>query len=227
MDQLVKAYISRSALLNNIRIIRQAAGGAPICAMVKGAAYGHDAGLVIKAQRGAGIAFWGTATLNEALELRAMRVRAPIIVMRPLTLHAPEREIAAQIRLMRRLGIRPTIVSSETFRLIARTAAPDANPLYAHVKVDTGMSRNGCLPEELAAILAEARAVRGLAVEGVFSHFACADEKQLDCVRKQLARFAALLKQTGAASHAIRIRHMANSGAIFRLPAARLDTASA
>lgn len=221
VDQLVKAYISRSALLNNIRMIQKAAAGAPVCAMVKGSAYGHDAALVVQALRGAGIAFWGTATLNEALELRALKLREPILVMRPLTLHEPEREIAGQIRLMRRLGIRPTIVNSETFRLIAGTAAPGAGPLCTHVKVDTGMSRNGCPPEELPAILDEARATRGLRIEGIFSHFSCADDRRLDCARKQLARFTSVI--TGKAGRSIKITHMANSGAIFRMPQARFD----
>lgn len=223
MDQLVKAYISRSALRRNIRLIQEAAAGAPFCAMIKGAAYGHDPALVVRALEGTGIAFWGAATINEAVELRDMKVREPIIVMRPLTLHEPERVIRDQVKLMRHLGIRPTLANDEAFRLIDRTASNKSRPLYAHIKADTGMSRNGCLPYEISAVLHKAGTIRGLVIEGIYSHFSCADNKSLECARRQLASFNSILAGIKSAGINLPIRHMANSGAIFRLPQARFD----
>jgi len=223
MDQLVKAYISRSALRHNVRLIQKTAANTPLCAMVKGAAYGHDTGLVVRALEGTGIAFWGVATLNEAVKLRELKTRAPIIVMRPLTRCEPERMITGQIKLMRQLGIRPTLANDDALALIAKTSSANSRPLRVHIKADTGMSRNGCLPGETSALLLKAVAVKGLAVEGLYTHLACADDENLECARRQLAVFNSILDEVESRGINIPIRHMANSGAIFRMPAARLD----
>lgn len=223
MDQLVKAYISRSALRHNVRLIQKIAAGAPLCAMVKADAYGHNAALAVKALEGMKVAFWGVATLNEAVELRDLKVPEPIIVMRPLARYAPERVITEHIRLMRRLGIRPTLANDDAFDLIAKTSGGNSEPLYAHVKVDTGMGRTGCLPEEISAFLLKTGSVKGLMVEGIYSHLACADDKNLDCARKQLAVFHSILDEIKSLGINIPMRHMANSGAIFRMPEARFD----
>jgi len=223
VDQLVKAYISRSALRHNVRLIKKTAAKAPLCAMIKGAAYGHDAALVVRALEGMGIAFWGVATLNEAVELRDLKVRAPIIVMRPLTRYEPERMITEQIKLMRQLGIRPTLVNDDVFVLIAKTSSANSIPIYAHIKTDTGMNRNGCRTDETSGLLLKALAVKGLAVEGIYSHLACADNKNLGFSHEQLAVFNSILDEIKSLGINIPIRHMANSAAIFRMPEARFD----
>jgi len=223
VDQLVKAYISRSALRHNIRLIQKTAVDAPLCAMIKGAAYGHDAALVVRALEGMGIAFWGTATLNEAVELRDLNVREPIIVMRPLTRYEPERMITEQVKLMRQLGIRPTLANDEALDLIAKISSNNSKPLRAHIKADTGMNRNGCLPNETSALLLKAIAVKGLVIEGIYSHFACADDDNLGCARRQLKVFNSILDKINSLGVNIPIRHMANSSAIFRMPEACFD----
>ncbi len=223
MDQLVKAYVSRSALRHNVRLIKKTAANAPLCAMIKGAAYGHDAALVVRALEGTGIAFWGVATLNEAVELRDLKVREPIIVMRPLGRYEPERAIVEQIKLMRQLGIRPTLAGGEAFALIARDYSPHSKPLYAHIKADTGMGRNGCRAEETSSLLLKAMAIKGLVIEGLYSHFACADDKNPVFSRAQLAVFNSILAGIKSLGVKVPLRHMANSGAIFRMSAARFD----
>lgn len=223
MDQLVKAFISRSALRHNVRLIQKAAADTPLCVMIKAAAYGHHAALVVKALEGMEVAFWGVATINEAVELRDLHVREPIIVMRPLARYDSETAMSEQIRLMRRLDIRPTLTSDDVFALIAKTAGDNSAPLHAHIKTDTGMGRTGCLPEEISALLLKAVNVKGLAVEGIYTHLACADDESLDCAFGQLAAFNSLLDKIKSMGINIPIRHMANSGAIFRMPEARFD----
>lgn len=223
MDELVKAYISRSALRHNIRLIQKTAANTPLCAMVKAAAYGHNAALVAKALEGMNMAFWGVATLNEAVELRDLNVREPIIVMRPLTRYESEKAIKEQIRLMHAMEIRPTLVSDCVFDLMAKSLAGFSKPLKAHIKADTGMGRTGCLPEEISALLLKTSSVKGLVVEGIYSHLACADDESLDCARKQIAVFNSILDKISSLGINIPIRHMANSGAIFNLSEARFD----
>ncbi|MDD5483415.1 MAG: alanine racemase [Kiritimatiellae bacterium] len=223
MEQLVKAYISRSALRRNVRLIQKTAAGAPLCAMVKADAYGHGAALVVKALQKMKIKFWGVATLNEALELRGLKVREPIIVMRPFAGYAPARELTEQINLMRRMEIRPSLANDDVLALIAKTSAAGSKPLYAHIKADTGMGRSGCLPDEIPSLLLKAAAITGMKIEGIYSHPACADDKNYDCMRGQLAVFNAILDQIKSLGFNIPLRHMANSSAVFRLPAARFD----
>ena len=179
--------------------------------------------MVVRALEGMDIAFWGVATLNEAVELRDLKVRTPIIVLRPLTRYEPERMITEQIKLMRQLGIRPTLVNDDAFALIAKTSSTNSKPLYAHIKADTGMNRNGCLPNETPALLLKAVAVKGLSVEGIYSHLACADNKNLGFSHEQLAVFNSILDEIKSLGINIPIRHMANSAAIFRMPEARFD----
>lgn len=222
-EQLVKAFISRSALRHNLRLLRRKAR-VPVCAMVKADAYGHNAALVVKALKGMPVAFWGAATLNEAVELRDLSVREPIIVMRPLTLHEPERTIIRQIKLMQRLKIRPTLASDDVLQLLARTLKNDApSPLNIHIKADTGMGRSGCPMDEFLRLILKVRAVRNLKIEGIYSHFACSTAKNLACARRQLAVFNSILAALKYLEIHIPLRHMANSGAIFNLPESRFD----
>jgi len=223
MDQLVKAYISRSALEFNVRLLREKAR-VPLCAMVKADAYGHGVALVVKALSGMKIDFWGVATLNEALDLRALRVKNPIAVMRPFTHYAPESAMTEQVELMRRLKIRPTLAGADILDFLGKILKKNpAPPLRVHLKVDTGMGRNGCLPDETAGLLTRAAAIKGLEIEGIYSHFACATAPNLACARGQLSVFKSVLAGIKRTGIAVPIRHMANSGAIFSLPEARFD----
>lgn len=223
MDELVKAYISRSALRQNVRLIKDAAAKAPLCAVVKADAYGHKAGLVLKALAGMEVAFWGVATLKEAVALRDLKATEPIIVFRPLTRCESEQAIKEQLKLMRELEIRPTLSGDDVFPLIAESATTSSKALKAHVKVDTGMGRSGCFPGETVALLLKARALRGLAIEGIYSHFADASPEGLDFAREQIAVFNSILAEIKTLGTNIPFGHMANSGAIFNLPEARFN----
>lgn len=223
MDELVKAYLSRSALRHNIRLIQKMAANTPLCAVVKAAAYGHNVALVVRALEGMNVAFWGVATLNEAVELRDLNVREPVIVMRPLTRYESEKAIKEQIRLMHEMEIRPTLISDCILKLLAESLTGFSKPLKAHIKTDTGMGRNGCPVGNTIALLRKASAVPGLIIEGIYSHFANATSDNLDFAREQIAVFNSILKEIKTRDINISLRHMANSGAIFNLPEARFD----
>jgi alanine racemase len=124
---------------------------------------------------------------------------------------------------MRQMGIRTTLANDDALALIAKTSSHNSKPLQAHIKTDTGMNRNGCLSKETSALLLKARAVKGLAVEGIYSHLSCADDENLGCARRQLAVFNSILEEIKSRNINVPIRHMANSGAIFRIPEARFD----
>src|SRR5450759_597558 len=158
MSHLVKARISCAALRHNVEVLKAAAGGAPLCAMVKANAYGHGAVIVAEALSGMGIAFWGVATLAEALELRKHGVREPILLLRPLELYEPVGDAEEAIDALLEADIRPTIVSAEGIRLLARRAAHRRIIARVHLKVDTGMGRNGCPANDAVGLVLLLRA---------------------------------------------------------------------
>ncbi|MDP2991546.1 MAG: alanine racemase [Kiritimatiellota bacterium] len=223
MLNLVKARISRAALRHNVEVLKTAAGGTSLCAMVKANAYGHGAVLVAEALSGMGIAFWGVATLAEALELRKHGVREPLLLLRPLELYDPLGDAEEVIDALLEADIRPTIVSAEGIRLLAQRAAHGRRVARVHLKVDTGMGRNGCLAADAVELALAIRACQFLELEGIYSHFAGTDELTLDFARRQQAVFQKVLDELVARGARIPIRHLAGSGAIFNLPEARLD----
>jgi alanine racemase len=220
---LVKAYISRSALRHNLRLIMAKSLHTPVCAVVKANAYGHGLPIVVRACSGLDIAFWSVASLSEAVELNRERVREPILVFRPLNRYDSSGAVREQVDQMVQLGARVTIVSREGIDLLAAGAARCQKPAWVHVKVDTGMGRNGCPPEDAVALVLRARATPGIRVEGMFSHFASADAPNLDSARSQLAVFRSLVRELARQNVRLPLYHIANSGAIFNLPGARLD----
>lgn len=226
MPHLVKALISRAALRHNVEVLKATAAGTPLCAMVKANAYGHGAVLVAEALSGMGLAFWGVATLAEALELSKHGVREPILLLRPLELYEPLADAEEAIDALLEANIRPTIASAEGIRLLAQRAAHRRIIARAHLKVDTGMGRNGCPADDAVELALLLRASPFLELEGVYSHFACANERAAiaaDFTCRQQAVFQDVLERIAARGVRIPIRHLANSAAIFNLPEARLD----
>ncbi len=168
-----------------------------IIAVVKANAYGHGAAMVAKTLLEAGAARLAVATAAEGAELRKAGIRAPIHLLG--SLHPAEAEDALEANLI------PTVVTLEAARALARLR-PGAT---VHVKVDTGMGRVGVLPGGLPGFLAEIAAL-GLEVEGLFTHFAVADEDPYE-TRRQLACFLEAVR--GLRRHYL--LHAANSAAIL------------
>ncbi len=168
--------VNLSKLGGNFRLLRsRLAGHTRIIGVVKANAYGHGAVPVARRLLELGASRLAVATAAEGQELRAAGIEAPIHLLG--SLHPDEAEDALAARLI------PTLTTREAARALA-ALAPGAR---VHVKVDTGMGRVGVPPEALAAFLAEVEGM-GLFVEGIFTHFATADEDP-ELARKQLSRF--------------------------------------
>jgi len=194
--------------------------------MVKANAYGHGATLVAEALSGMGVAFWGVATLAEALELRQYGVREPVLLLRPLDIFEPVHDAEEAIDALLEADIRLTIVSAEGIRLLAQRCAHRRIIARVHLKVDTGLGRNGCPADDAVELALSLRASPFLELEGIYSHFACANERAaiaVDFTRRQQAVFQKVLDELAARDVRIPIRHLANSAAIFNLPETRLD----
>ena len=181
--------------------------GVPVMAIVKADAYGHGAVQVARLLEGK-CAFFGVSSMLEALELRQAGLKTPILILgqTPLTAFP----IAIQE------GIRPAIFHYEAAFALSRAAQAAGVEAPFHFAVDTGMSRIGFQPtEESADICAKIAALPGLKVEGLFSHFATADCRDLSRAREQAQlfdRFDAMLRSRGVK---IKIRHLDNSAGLM------------
>ncbi len=222
MNNIVKAAISRSALRHNVRLIMGRTGNTPLCAVLKANAYGHDAAIVARALSGLGVAFWGVAALEEALVLRGAGVIEPILLLRPVGAYGLEREIRESVELMIEHDIRATIADEGGLRVLVECVRSNAK-IRAHIKVDTGMGRNGCPRDDAERLALETARSSRVVLEGIYSHFATADESDLMFAKEQAAVFTAITDSIEARGLRIPIKHMANSAAVFNLPASRFD----
>ncbi len=205
------AEIDLDALAANIGVLRQRAGGASLMAIVKANAYGHGAVPIAEAALEAGAGSLGVICVDEGRQLRAAGIRAPIVVLG----HTP----VAQAEEIVAHSLTATVNSLELGRAIARHAAAAGTRAPVHVKVDTGLSRYGSLPDECVALAEALRGLASIEVEGIYTHFASADEGDPTFTRQQFARFLATCERVPW----IGLRHASASGALLALPEMSLD----
>ena len=217
-----RAEIDLGALRANVRALRALAPGAALMAVVKSDAYGHGALACARAAVEAGAAWLGTATPEEALDLRA-RAGLPDgtrIMCWLWTPGGPWREaIEADL----------DVSLSGMWALKEVTAAARAvgRPARVQLKADTGLGRNGCQPgadwTELVGAALRAEAEGLVRVTGLWSHLACADEPGHPSIDAQLALFREMV--TYAETQGVRpeVRHIANSPATLTRPDAHFD----
>jgi Alr-MurF fusion protein len=209
------AEIDLSASVHNIRRIRSLlAPRVKLLAMIKAEAYGHGMAGVARAAERAGASMLGFASLSEALALNEARSLPRLVVgWTPSWLAEPAI----------RNGVTCTLCDLETAGEFARAAQATGKPARVHVKVDTGMHRLGFMPDEAAEAIARIGSLDGLVLEGVFTHFATADEANPAYTNSQFEKFKRVLAEVEARGLPIPIRHCANSPALLRFPEMHLD----
>ncbi|MEV6526422.1 alanine racemase [Longispora sp. NPDC051575] len=191
---------------------------AEVMAVVKADGYGHGAVQVARAALSAGATRLGVATLSEALELRDAGITAPVLAWLLAPGQPREQAVAADIEL--------SAASLTELAEVTAGAATAGRNARLHLKVDTGLGRNGAQPRdwlELVEAAAKAEATGLVEVVGVWSHFACSDEPEHPANDLQLERYAWALDVASTAGLRPAQRHMANSAAILTRPDAHFD----
>jgi alanine racemase len=206
--------VDLDAIANNVRLLAQIAAPAKVLAVLKADAYGHGMVKVTRTALNNGISWIGVATLGEAITLRKAGIDIPILVMSYMPAWQAHEAILHNIR--------ATIFNKELAQAFSRAALDLNQTAYVHVKVDTGMGRLGLLPEEVLPFL-QSIDLPGLRVEGMYTHFATADETDLAHAHEQLRRYQALLQQLDEAKLRPAVVHAANTAGILNLPGARFD----
>ena len=208
-----RALIDLDALARNVAAIRKHAAGRPLLAVVKANAYGHGAVHCAAAALRAGASYLGVYTVQEGIVLRRAGIDAPILIFGPF-----QRSEAADIV---QHGLRPTITNLTAAEYIV--AAQPSSPVPYHFKIDTGLTRAGASPVDAISLLRRLSGYPALTPEGVFTHFACADEPHRPENGQQLRSFLASCEALESEGFHFRIRHAANSAASLTMPEAHFD----
>ena len=208
------AEVNLTRLEYNLDAIRRRVAPAKLMLVVKANAYGH--GLVEVAKALAGKAdYVGVAVLEEGILLRELGITAPIIVLGGIW--------GDQIQHYLRHNLTLTASSVDRLRQIDAVAAQLGVRARVHLKIDTGMERIGVHYYSAHLLQAAALECKNVEVEGIFSHFANADSRDLAHARLQLERFNEVLRFYERRSLPMPMRHIANSAAVLQLPESYLD----
>jgi alanine racemase len=213
-DYSTWAEISLAAIENNVRLLAKRTQ-AKIMAVLKANAYGHGVIPVSQTVRRAGATWCGLARVEEALELRYAGYDGPMLV---LGFTAP-----GKVRSLIKADVSMALWSEAQLSAFARAASEAGKPARVHLKVDTGMSRLGISPEKALELANLIHQERGVTFEGIFTHFARADEADPTPTQAQesaLREIVKALEQTGLRPPLV---HAANSAGSLTLPSAHFD----
>jgi alanine racemase len=214
----VHAVIDLDAIRHNMNAMHEKiAPNTKILAVIKADGYGHGAIEVAEAIDDFDYVFgYAVATVEEGIILRNHGIEKPILILGYV--------FPDQYETMIRAEIRPTVFTREMAEELSQTAESLQTDCKIHFAIDTGMSRIGYqVTEEAADEMAHLASLPHIVVEGIFTHFARADEKDKEPAREQLLLFQkmiAMLEQRGVK---IPIHHCSNSAGIVELPEANMD----
>ncbi len=221
----VCARISLGAIEENLLAMKNnIPEGTKIMAVIKTDAYGHGA-VEIARELEKKDYIWGyaTATAEEAFEIRDAGVCKPILILGYTFPYSYEKLLLQ--------GIRPAVFRMDMAKELSETAkrllreGKIKEPAPIHIAVDTGMSRIGIMPDDDGiSFVKEVLALEGLCVEGMFTHFARADEKDLSNARERENVFKSFAERIEKElEYHIPIKHCANSASIIAIPESSMD----
>jgi len=216
-----RAVVDLAAIRHNVRALRAKAAGADVLAVVKADAYGH--GLVPSARAAvAGGATWlGVAQASEALALRAAGV-GPDDARLLTWLHAPGVDFAALLE----ADVDVSVAAPWAVDDVVAAARATGRTARVHLKVDTGLGRNGVMADDLDTVLPtllRAEAEGAVRLVGLWSHLALADEPSHPSVLAQRVVFEDALARVERAGARLEVRHLANSAATLTAPELHYD----
>ncbi|HEX5412229.1 MAG TPA: alanine racemase [Terriglobia bacterium] len=200
------AEISLPRLRSNFEYVRRAAGSRRVMAVVKADAYGHGAVTVAKTLAEAGADWFGVATVEEALELRAAGIEQPILLLGGLYMSDPAHLIEYRLT--------PTLSSTARLDTYSECARRFGKPIEFHLKIDTGMGRLGLPPYRLKAFVEHYRELPGLEMKGLFTHLASAEDMEASQTEEQSMIFQKALSQVRELGINPEWLHVSNSAAL-------------
>ena len=204
------AEIHLGRLTRNLQKIRDQLGDALIMPVVKANAYGHSAVHIARKLQDEGIRYLAVFTMGEALELRQNGITLPILLFSRLTSDMLEPAVENNLTV--------NIAWPDDIDVISEFIAKKGRGPKVHLKIDTGMSRLGVAFDEATDILERLAKTSQIELEGIYSHFATADEGDLTYAQLQTSRFNEIVDLAKKMHLDVKYFHMANSGAVLNLP---------
>ena len=218
----VKAVVSLDAIAHNFAEMKKnIAKGTKIVAVIKADGYGHGAEAIARLIEDYD-SIWGfaVATLEEALQLRTFGVKKPILILGIVFEEYFTQMIAKEIRL--------TVCTYEMAQKLSEEAQRQGRDVHIHIGLDTGMSRIGFADrQESVEEIKKISQLPNLKIEGMFTHFARADETDRSPAIDQLNRYLNFAKLLEDAGIQIPMKHCSNSAGIIRVPEANLNAVRA
>lgn len=199
------AEVHTGLIQHNVAIMAQRVAPAQVWTVVKANAYGHGAIPVAQAALAAGATGLCVAIVDEGVILRRAGITAPILVISEQPPELAEFIVG--------YGLTPTVTTTRGAATIANAAAAADRVVKVHLKIDTGMHRVGVAPDEAVMLAKFISSFPSLELEGVFTHFAVADEPEHEANARQLATFHSMLDELAAAQISPPLVHAANSAA--------------
>lgn len=210
---LTHIHISRSALEHNVRIFQQLLPPAvQLMAVVKSNAYGHGVEICAPIFDHAGVDWFGTASVSEALALRKYITRKPILALSYVDV------TDADLLLAWKLGIRVPVYSMQMLQRFQKVQRRTRSPIRLHLKVDTGTSRIGFQTQEIPTVIRYLQKYPHMLVEGIFSHFADAEGDSTAFSQFQTKQLAKISQELTQALKAKYLTHISCSAGVFRFP---------
>lgn len=219
----VWAEIDLDAIAFNIESIQQKIQeNTQIIAVIKADGYGHGAVPIAKLlEHSSRIWGYAVATAQEAMTLRQNGIKKPILIL-AYTFPSSYKELIAQ-------EIRLTVFTYEMAEALEKEAARQGKCCKVHLKVDTGMTRIGMQPDsDSIALVQQIAALEHIEIEGIFTHFARADENDKAKAYEQLRKFQEFIARLEEeAGISIPMKHCSNSAGIAEMPEANMDAVRA
>lgn len=212
------AEIDLDALKFNFDNIRRSLKpNVKVMSVIKADAYGHGVIECAKTLLACGTDAFAVATASEALELRQAGFDTPTLILGAVASEDFKSLIENDIT----LGISDT----KSAEALSETAKKVGKRVKIHIKADTGMSRLGFVAggRDTVGEILKISKLPNIEIEGIFSHFACADEEDAEYTKMQFKRFCDLTNALEAEGLKIPIKHIANSAAIIMYPETHLD----
>jgi|LSQX01.2.fsa_nt_gb alanine racemase len=206
------AEINLDNIAYNVRQVKRRIGKmTEVMAVVKADAYGHGVIETVPTLLENGVSRLAVSMLDEAIQLRELGIKVPILVLNYTDPVRAEEII--------KYNITQTVFSHDLPRALSKAAIKMGKEARIHIKIDTGMTRVGFKPGyEAVKDVVEIYRLPGIVIEGLFSHFSSADEDEPGFTMMQYERFESIVNELNRIGIIIPVKHIANSAAVMRYP---------
>ena len=207
------AEVHTGLISHNVAIVAQRTAPVQVWAVVKANGYGHGAIQVANAALAAGATGLCVAIVDEGVALRRAGITAPILLLSEQPAELADLIVGYQLT--------PTVTTTRGAAVLAASASAADQTVKIHIKVDTGMHRVGVAPNEVVSLASFISSYESLTIEGVYTHFAVADDPSHVANAAQLSAFNTVLDDLSSRGINPPLVHAANSAAALANEASR------